>query len=223
MARDNDTRQAGPALAELCRHYWYPLYAYVRRLGRTADDAQDLTQEFFARLIEKRWLDRAEPSRGRFRSFLLSAFKHFLAAEWHRERAAKRGGGERALSLDGLEAEERYRLEPADPVTPEALYDRRWALTVLDRALARLEAEQKADGHEARFDALRDCLLGEPGESTLSALGVQLKQTEAAMKSIVRRLRERYRVLLRAEIAETVDGPGGVDAELGSLLASLRR
>jgi len=223
LARRDDTVRAEPALAELCRNYWYPLYVYVRRMGRSPQDAQDLTQEFFARLIEKRWLDRAEQSRGRFRSFLLATFKHFLAAEWHRERAAKRGGGQPALSLDGVEAEDRYKLEPADTATPEALYDRRWAMTVLDQALARLEAEQRADGHAARFEALKDCLLGEPGEETLAELGARLCQTEAAMKSIVRRLRERYRILLREDIAQTVDGAEGVDEELRSLLAALRR
>lgn len=222
LAQLEDTVQAEAALAELCRDYWYPLYAYVRRLGRSPEDAQDLTQEFFARLIEKRWLDRAEQSRGRFRSFLLAAFKHFLTSEWRREQAGKRGGGQAVLSLDAAEAEDRYRLEPADMATPEAIYDRRWALTVLDQALNRLEAEQRADGQAARFEALKDCLLGEPGVETLATIGARLGLTEAALKSVVRRARERYRALLREEIARTVDGPEGVDAELQALLGALR-
>ena len=222
LARRDDTVRAEPALAELCRTYWYPLYAYVRRWGRGAEDAQDLTQEFFARLIEKRWLDRAEESRGKFRSFLLTAFKHFLASEWDHDRALKRGGGQALIALDGLEAEERYRLEPAEAATPDAIYERRWALTVLDRTLTRLEAEQREAGHAARFAAVKDCLLGEPGEATLAELGARLGLTEVAMKSAIQRLRQRYRALLREEIAQTVDGSGGVDEELRSLLAALR-
>jgi RNA polymerase sigma-70 factor (ECF subfamily) len=223
LACHDDTVRAGPALAELCRIYWYPLYAYARRLGQSAEDAQDMTQEFFARLIEKQWLNHADPDRGRFRSFLLSSFKHFLASEWHKARAVKRGGGEPPLSLDGLEAEARYALEPADTATPEAIYDRRWALTVLDQALTRLEAEQGSAGRAAQFEAVKDCLLGDPGDATLAELGARVGQSEAAMKSIVRRMRERYRALLREEIAQTVDGPESVDEELRSLLAALRR
>lgn len=222
LARRNDTVRAEPALAELCRVYWYPLYAYVRRLGRSAEDAQDLTQEFFARLIEKHWLDKVERERGKFRSFLLAAFKHFLASEWHRERTAKRGSGQTLISFDAVAAEDRYELEPLDTATPEAIYDRRWALTVLDQALARLEMEQQTAGHAERFAALKDCLLGEPEAANLAALGVPLGITEAATRSIVRRLRERYRALLREEIAETVDGAEKVDEELRSLLAALR-
>ena len=223
LACGGDTVGAEPALAELCGLYWYPLYAYVRRLGRSAEDAQDLTQEFFARLIEKRWLDNVDPARGKFRSFLLTAFKHFLASEWHRDRAFKRGGGQTLISLDSVEAEDRYKLEPTDTTTPETLYDRRWALTVLDQAIGRLETEQSIAGHADRFEAVKDCLLGEPGESTLAESGARLGLTVAAMKAIVRRLRERYRALLREEIAQTVDGPKGVDDELRSLLAALRR
>lgn len=222
LARRSDTVRAEPALAELCRVYWYPLYAYVRRLGRSVEDAQDLTQEFFARLIEKHWLDKVDQDRGRFRSFLLAAFKHFLAGEWHHDRAAKRGGGQALISLDGVAAEDRYQLEPLDTATPEAIYDRRWALTVLDQVLARLEAEQRIAGHGECFEAVKDCLLGEPEGFTLAELSKQLGLTEAALKSIVRRLRERYRVLLRGEIAETVDGAEKVDEELRALLAALR-
>jgi RNA polymerase sigma-70 factor (ECF subfamily) len=192
-------------------------------MGRTAEDAQDLTQEFFARLIAKHWLDCVDQARGKFRSFLLAAFKHFMAGEWNRERAIKRGGGEALISLDGAEAEDRYQLEPADTVTPEAVYDRRWALTVLDQTLARLEAEQREGGQAARFEAVKDCLLGEPSDDTLAALGARLGMTEAAMKSMVRRLRDRYRIILREAVAETVDGLGSVDEELRSLLAALRR
>lgn len=222
LARRDDTLRAEPALAELCRVYWYPLYAYVRRLGRSAQNAQDLTQEFFTRLIEKHWLDKVERERGKFRSFLLAAFKHFLASEWHRDRAAKRGGGQAFISLDSVAAEDRYQLEPLDTLTPEAIYDRRWALTVLDQALARMETEQRAAGRAERFEAVRGCLLGEPEGATLAELATRLGLTEAALKSIVRRLRERYRALLRDEIAQTVDGSEKVDEELRSLLAALR-
>ena len=223
LARRDDTVRAGPALAELCRVYWYPLYAYVRRLGRSAEDAQDLTQEFFARLIEKQWLDNVDRERGKFRSFLLTAFKHFLASEWHRDRAFKRGGGQALISLDSEEAEDRYKLEPPDTLTPESIYDRRWALTVLDQSIARLESEQRTAGHAERFEAVKDCLLGEPTAVTLADAAARLGLTEAAMKSIVRRLRERYRAVLREEIAQTVDGTEKVDEELRSLLAALRR
>lgn len=223
QARQDDTVQAGPALAELCRIYWYPLYAYVRRLGRSAEDAQDLTQEFFSRLIEKRWLDRADRERGKFRTFLLTVFKRFMAGEWDRERAIKRGGGEVLISLDGVEGEERYRLEPADVLTPEAIYDRRWALTVIDGALGKLESEQRVAGQIDRFEAVKGCLLGEPSDTTLAESGLRLGLTEDAMKSMVRRLRERYRALLREEVARTVDSPASIDGELRSLLAALRR
>ncbi len=223
LARRSDTVRAEPALAELCRAYWYPLYAYVRRLGRGPEDAQDLTQEFFARLIEKQWLESVDQAKGRFRSFLLTAFKHFLAGEWHRDRAAKRGGGQALISLDRVEAEDRYTLEPADTATPEAIYDRRWAMTVLEQALARLEAEQRAAGHAERFEAVKDCLMGEPGEATLAESGARFGLTEVALKSFVQRLRQRYRALLREEVANTVDGAEGVDEELRSLLAALRR
>ena len=223
LAGGDSSPDAQVALEQLCQAYWYPLYAYVRRLGRTAEDAQDLTQEFFARLIEKRWLESADQARGKFRSFLLTAFKYFLAAEWQRDRAGKRGGGQPLLSLDSVDAEDRCKLEPADTLTPEAIYDRRWAMTVLDQALARLEEEQRTAGHAARFAAVKDCLLGEPGEATLAELGTRLGLTEVAMKSIVKRLRERYRAVLREVIAQTVDGKEGVDEELHSLLAALRR
>ena len=151
LARRGDTVRAEPALAELCRGYWYPLYAYVRRLGRTAEDAQDLTQEFFARLLEKNWLAEADPARGRFRSFLLAALKHFLANEWNHANRLKRGGGREFIPLDAATAEELYVLEPSDLASPELLYDRRWALTVLARAQNRLRDEMTTASQRERF------------------------------------------------------------------------
>lgn len=222
-ARDGDDATALPALEELCRRYWYPLYAFVRRQGRDAEEAGDLTQAFFEKLIEKEWLRSVAPEKGRFRSFLLTAMGHFLANEWNRLRRQKRGGGRPVVALDALEAEERYRLEPVSSSTPETLYERRWALTVLESAFRALEAECNASGRGALFAALRPHLSGDPDAELLAVLAPPLGTTEGALKVAAHRLRRRYGELVRAEIANTVDAdPATVDAELRHLQEALR-
>jgi RNA polymerase sigma-70 factor (ECF subfamily) len=212
-----DSTAAHDALAALCRAYWYPLYAFVRREGHSSEDAQDLTQEFFARLIEKEWLDGVAPERGRFRSWLLAAMKHFLSNERVRAQRLKRGG---AVEFVALDAEERYAREPSEPAAAERLYDRRWALDVLDRGLARLAAEQAAAGKAEQFAALKFCLTGE--QKPLGEVAAQLGMSEGAVKVATHRLRERYRAVIREEIAETVSTDAEVEAELQELMAALR-
>lgn len=216
-AGQNDTTQARQALEQLCRVYWYPLYAYVRRRGQTPHDAQDLTQEFFARLLERNWLARADQARGRFRTFLLTAMERFLANEWDKLRAQKRGGGLPALMLQLDTAETRYGAEPADPRSPEETFERRWALTLLDEVLRRLEAEQRAGGKAEQFAALRQCLVGDRASLPYDQIAFATGLSEGAVKVAVHRLRLRYRELLRAEIANTVDSPAEVDAEMRHL------
>ena len=220
-AGGSDSALAHDALGKLCTAYWYPLYTFVRRSGKSPHDAQDLTQEFFARLLEKNWLDDVDRSRGRFRSWLLAAMKHFLFNEWDRSRAQKRGGGATPIPLDAVSAESRYAHEPADTATAtaEVLFDRRWTLTLLDRVLARLRAEFSTAGKAALFDALKPSLTGE--KSPYADLAAQLGMSEGAVKTAVHRLRTRYRDLIRTEIAETVETPAEVDDELRHLLAAL--
>jgi DNA-directed RNA polymerase specialized sigma24 family protein len=210
------------ALADLCQAYWYPLYAFLRRRGNSAEDACDLTQGFFAALLEKGYLADADPDRGRFRSFLLTAVARFAAKEHEREVALKRGGGRLALSIDFVSGEERYQREPVDNWTAERIFERRWALTLLDRTLARLRQQHTAEGKLAQFDLLKVFLTGEAGASPLRQIAQQLGTTEGAAKVAVHRLRQKYRELLRSEIAQTVAGEADVDAELGLLLAALR-
>jgi RNA polymerase sigma factor (sigma-70 family) len=220
LAAGGVSPSAGEALAVLCRVYWYPLYAFVRRQGHSPADAQDLTQEFFARLLAKEWLGSVAPERGRFRSWLLAAMKHFLAKEWRDAHRQKRGGGKGLESLDAMEAEERYAREPVDLASAERLYDRRWAMDLLDRGLARLEAEFSKAGKAAQFAALKFCLSGE--KVALRDVAEQLGSSEGAIKVAVHRLRERYRELIREEIAETVESPKEIEAELQELQAALR-
>jgi RNA polymerase sigma factor (sigma-70 family) len=213
-----DTTQAQAALEKLCQTYWYPIYAYVRRQGHSPEDAQDLTQEFFARLIAKNYVRDVDPSKGKFRSFLLASLKHFLANEWDKSRAQKRGGGQTIVSLD---AETRYRLEPADVVSADKIFDRRWALTLLDEVLKRLRDEYAADGKARLFEQLKETLTGERSTTPYAKLGDRLGMTEGAVKVAVHRLRQRYRETLRAEIAETVSGPEEVEEELRHLYVAL--
>jgi RNA polymerase sigma-70 factor (ECF subfamily) len=208
------------SLARLCQSYWFPLYAYVRRRGYSPEDAQDLTQAFFARLMEKNWIAAADQTKGRFRSFLLSAMKHFLADEWDRERAQKRGGG-RLLSLDLATAEAQYSHEPIDAETPERIFERRWALTLLDQVLVRLRSEYEREGKSALFAALHPSLVGERTEQPYAELARSLDSSEAAIKSAVFRLRQRYRQLLREEIAGTLGDNDSVEEELRHLFAVL--
>jgi RNA polymerase sigma-70 factor (ECF subfamily) len=220
-ARRSDTTRAQTALARLCKAYWYPLYAYVRRRGHEAHDAQDLTQEFFARLLEQNWLAQADRERGRFRTFLLAALSHFLANEWDKARAKKRGGAVQIVPLQLDSAEMRYGQEPADPVTPEQCFERRWALALLDEVLNRLREEHMAAGTAEMFDALKPCLVGDRQAQPYAALATQLGVTEGAVKVAVHRLRQRYRQLLRKEIANTVAMPEEVNDEMHHLFAVL--
>ena len=210
------------ALAELCRTYWYPLYAYVRRRVEDAHEAQDLTQEFFARLLEKEYLKDVDPERGKFRSFLLAAMRHFLSKERDRARAQKRGGGRAPISLDFQAAEDRYRLEPADALTPERLYQRRWALTLLDQVVARLQQELAAAGKPALFERLKVFLTSKQDSPPYRRVADQLGMTEGAVRVAVHRLRRRYRELLKEQIAQTVGSPEEVDDELRELFAAVR-
>jgi RNA polymerase sigma-70 factor (ECF subfamily) len=213
--------RARKALEELCRAYWYPLYAFVRNRGYSSSDAQDLTQSFFARIIETGGFASADPERGRFRSYLLGAMKHFLANEWHRAQAQKRGGGVTFLELDALDPEARYALEPAQTTDPEAGFDREWAQESIARAMEKLRADSETSGKGELFEALKGSLTGdEPARSETAA---RLGMTEGAVKVAVHRLRQRYRELLRAEIAETVTDPSDVDVEMRHLVAALRR
>jgi RNA polymerase sigma-70 factor (ECF subfamily) len=217
----NDTTRARDALAHLCQSYWYPLYAYVRRRGHAAHDAQDLTQEFFARLLERHTLAAADPERGRFRSFLLTAMNHFLANEWKKERSQKRGGRYPILSLDLAAAEQRYDLEPADDCSPDRLFDRQWANTLLEQVLDRLEEEYRADGKVSLFDALKQSIAGSRESQPYAELATKLNMNEGAIKVSVHRLRKRYRELLLAEIANTVSAPEDAADELKHLFQSL--
>lgn len=219
LAGDGNTGEANAALSQLYCRYRYPLYAYVRRVGHSHADAEDLTQEFFARLLEKKWLFAADPARGRFRSFLLGALKHFLANEWRRGQTRQRGGGYQFLSFDDADAAECYEREPSRELPPDALYDRRWALTLLDRVFAILRQEYEAAGEGARFVALHPTLSGERTDEGYAALASQLGLTVNGVKAAVRRLRRRYSELLRAEVAETVGSRADIDAELQYLMA----
>lgn len=215
----DDTKHARAALGKLCATYWYPLYAFVRRQGASAHDAQDLTQEFFARLLEKNWLESVDREKGKFRSFLLAAMRHFLANEWDRAQRLKRGGGAQMLSLDAQTAEERYALEPADSMTADRIFERRWALTLLEQVLERMRREFAAAGRESFFEELKIALTG--GKIPYAEIAAKLNLNEGAVRVAVHRLRLRYRDLLRAEIAETVAADEDIEAEVQHLLAAL--
>jgi len=223
LSAHGDSTRANDALSTLCKAYWYPLYAYVRRQGHAPHDAQDLTQDFFTRLLARQFLAAADPARGRFRSFLLSALKNFLANEWDRRNAQKRGGGQVLISIDDTNAESRYAMEPADNTTPEKLFERRWATTLLDRVLARLRDEHAAQGKTELYSALKDCLTFESATAPYAELGQRLNMSEGAIKVAVHRLRARYRELLREEIAQTVSSAAQVEEEIRQLFAALAR
>jgi RNA polymerase sigma-70 factor (ECF subfamily) len=217
-ARAADSQQAKAALETLCRAYWYPLYAFVRRLGHSPHDAEDLIQGFFAQCIEKDYLRAADQHKGRFRSFLLIALKRFLANEWDRARTRKRGGDRVVISLD---AEERYAAEPVETGSPDKLYERRWALTLLENVLAHLQSEQAAAGRSGIFGELQPFLTSAGRGTPYKELAQRLGLTEGSVKVAVHRLRERYRELLETEIANTVSSPGEIDEERRYLLRIL--
>jgi RNA polymerase sigma-70 factor (ECF subfamily) len=223
VAKGSDTPESQAALEKLCRNYWLPIYAFVRRQGHSPHDAQDLTQEFFARLLGKRFFAGADPAKGRFRSFLLGALKHFLANEWDKARAQKRGGGAPAVPLQLETAETRYGHEPADNTTPEQSYEHRWALALLEEVLRRLAGEYQQEGRADLFAELNFCLVGERAAQPYAELATKLGVTEGTVKSFVHRLRQRYRQVLREEIANTVAAPGEVDEELRHLFTVLGR
>jgi RNA polymerase sigma factor (sigma-70 family) len=221
-AAEGESAQSQAALEDLCKAYWYPVYAFIRRRGHTPDDARDLAQGFFATLLDKGWLADADQQRGRFRSFLLTAVAHFVAKQHQRAAAQKRGGGRRVLSLDFDDGETRYQHEPAHDWTPERVFERRWALTLLDRTLAELRREHESAGKLRLFEALKVYLTGESGVPPMRQAAEQLGMTEGAVKVAVHRLRQKYRELLRAQTAQTVATEGDVDDELAVLLAALR-
>jgi len=219
-AREKDSPRCAAALETLCRTYWFPLYAYVRRQGRSPHDAQDLTQAFFARLLEKDYLQAAVREKGKFRTYLLVALKRFCANAWDREHAQKRGGFSPVVSIDQDVAESRLAAEPATTLQPDILFDRQWAMTLLDRTIAQLQAEYISSGRAGLFEYLQSCLAREESALPYAEIAVRLKLTEAAVKMAVHRLRARYREILRAEIAHTVTSPEEVEEEIRHLFSS---
>lgn len=217
----SDSRESDVALEELCRTYWYPLYAYVRRHGHTREDAEDLTQGFFARLLEKNYLDGITRDGGKFRSFLLVALKRFLANEWDRANRQKRGGGVLPLSLDWQDAETRYQIQPADNLSPDKLYDRAWAVIVLERVITRLRDENGGEGKGGLYEQLKPFLMVGKSEIPCARAAADLNMSEGAVRVAVHRLRRRYRELLREEIAQTLANPAQADEEMQALFSAL--
>ena len=220
-AGDPNQKEARSALSSLCENYWYPLYAYLRRRGYPADRAQDLTQEFFTRVLEGRYLDRADREKGRFRSFILTSLKFFVADEEDRQRAHKRGGGA-VLPLEFSSGEGRYQREPAHDETPERIFERRWVLSLLDRVVEKLRDEFVHHGRPEHFERLKVFLLGQ-SDTPYAALACEMNTSEGALKVAVHRLRRRYRNLFRQEIADTVADPTEVESELRYLADVLKR
>jgi RNA polymerase sigma-70 factor (ECF subfamily) len=221
--REATSTGAHEALAALCETYWYPLYAFLRSRGHSAHDAEDLTQAFFARLFEKHTLREADPGRGRFRSFLLTSLKNFAANEHDKDVAKKRGGGIPVVSLEFENAEGRFQLEPATDETPEKVFDRRWALTLLDRVLRRLRTEMTRADKESQFERLKTYLIGDQPQLSYAQSAAAVGVSEGAIKVAVHRLRRRYRDLIRDEIAQTVSSPEEVEDELKHLWSSVAR
>jgi RNA polymerase sigma factor (sigma-70 family) len=223
LAAGGDSSPTGrEALNHLCQAYWPPVYAYARRAGHGPEDARDLTQGFFRHLLETGALARANPQRGRFRSFLLGAFKHFRAHERDRARTLKRGGAAKWVSIDPATDNPDNARTPLDPRTPDRAFEERWAAALLERVLTRLRDEFTQSGRLELFDAFKGCLLGQSVEGGYTTVATKLGMTEGAAKMTVTRLRDRYRRLLRAEVAQTLANPGDVDDELRHLLAILR-
>ncbi len=222
-AGDPTSTEAQAALESLCRAYWFPLYAYVRRRGYSPADAEDHTQQFFLRLLEHNWVARADRQKGRFRSFLLMAMGRFLANEWDKARTLKRGAGVRFVPLPTGSAETRYAREPADTATPEQAFEKQWVFATLNEVLAALRADYEREGKGVLFDALKPCLVGSRETQPYADLAATLNMSEGAIKVAVSRLRERYQQRLKQEIARTVATPDDVDAELRHLFHVLAR
>jgi RNA polymerase sigma factor (sigma-70 family) len=213
--------ESAAALEQLCQTYWFPIYAYVRRHVADPENAKDLTQEFFARLLGQNLVSQADPQRGKFRAYVLTLLKHFLANQWERERAQKRGGGQAPISLDALSAEERYAVEPVESFSPDQTFDRKWAQATLDRVQAQLRRDYEAAGMGERYTRLKVFLLHGHAPKSYAGMAAELGLTEAAVKSAIFTLRKRFAALFRHEIAQTVDSPEDVEGEIRHLLAAL--
>jgi RNA polymerase sigma factor (sigma-70 family) len=222
LEAQSESPAAQEALEKLCRVYWRPIYSFVQRQGIAPGEAEDVTQAFFADLLEHKSLTAVRKEKGRFRSYLLGALKYFLADERRRAMAIKRGKGQRLIPLEELSANERIETEPADPVTAEQIYERRWASTILERVLSRSKDEYRAAGNAALFDSLKQLLPDEPGAPSQADIAAQLGMTENAVRQAFHRFRQRYQMLLREEIAHTVATPGDVEDELRHLIAVVR-
>lgn len=222
-ARDNLSGEADKALERLCQTYWYPLYSFARYKGSSPDDAQDRVQGFFEKLLSRNYLRSVNREKGKFRTFLLTAFSGFLANEWDKRNRLKRGGDRQIISFDGDCAEDRFKRELVDPaITPDAAYDRAWAQTVFDRVISKLREEQKKLGEERRFDALNFCLMGGDAEEGYAQIGADLGLSEGGVKTAVRRIRLRFRDLLREELAQTLAPGSDVDQEIREMITALK-
>ena len=208
------------ALDELCQTYWFPLYAYVRRRGYAKADAEDLVQAFFARLLEKNFFANADSEKGKFRAFLLASLKHFLANEWDKSQAQKRGGGAAHLSLDWQTADTKFQVAATNEPSPDKAFDREWALALLAKVIERLRKECEADGKIKLFDQLKMCLTAGKADSAQVEVAKVLEMEEGAVRVAIHRLRKRYRVLLRDEIAQTLTDESQVDAEMQALFGA---
>ncbi len=214
------TPNADVALEELCRTYWFPLYAYIRRHGHSREDAEDLTQSFFARFLQENYLEKLQSEHGKFRAFLLASLQHFLANEWDRARRQKRGGGVLPLSLDWQDADSRYQIDPADHLSPDKIYDRAWAVTLLERVITRLRQENAAEGKALLFERLKPFLMLGRSDIPYTQAAAGLAMTEGAVRVAVHRLRRRYRELLREEIGKTLSDPALVAEEMRALFSA---
>jgi len=222
LAAQGESTEADAALEKLCRTYWWPLYGFVRRQGYKPEEAQDLTQGFFALLLERRDLSTVRKEKGRLRSYLLASVKHFLADEWRRTMTVKRGKGQWLIPLEELRESERIDVERSDRLTADQIYERRWALTVLEQVLARLREEYRSAGNLRFFDRMKKMLMDEPGRPSQAEIATEFEMTENAVKQAFYRFRQRYQILLREEISHTVAMPSDIEDELRHLIAVVR-
>ena len=220
-AADSQTPEFEAALESVCQNYWYPLYAFARRSGKDPEAAADLTQGFFEKLLEKKYLKSADRERGRFRTFLLTAFRHFAADEWNKSQRVKRGGRATFIAIDNREAEDRFTLEPATDETPERIFERKWADSFVDKVLQKLREEMTAENGGDRFEAFKEFLTGGGSEATYAEAGARISLSENAARSAIHRMRKRFAALFRSEVAEMVAGPQQVDDEISWILDAL--